>query len=183
MRTNRCWLLLLTGLFLVFLPRTVLAQTAELEKEIKATFNERAERIEIAGAEFRGRKTGRTEFTTCNGEKIDIGDKKPTKSGPCPQDGKPKQLFAFQGEIVGMNATESLLEIRAADKKIYSVYVPDYFKEIVISGEQIASANNVFATDVRLSYKLRDAAVNSLQTGSTVVIIMVLPGRAEAFWR
>jgi hypothetical protein len=185
MRIHRRLLFLLTGMFLVSLPHSVLAQVDQLERDLKEGYFARAERVEIAGVEFRGHKTGPTEFTKCNGETIDIGDKKPTRSGPCPSDGKPDKLYAFEGAVVKTDMAQSTIAVKAADGQTYDIYLPAESKEIVSTSPGAGlRMNQVFASDFhKEKLVLRNLRIEQLTAGDRVVIVMVLPGRAEAILR
>jgi hypothetical protein len=170
------------------MPRTVAAQTHDVESQLYDVYVEHAERVEVGGVEFRGHKTGSTRFQKCNGEVIDIGAKIPKRSGPCPSPGKPRRVFVFEGEILGIDIAASIAQVRATDGKIYDIYFPEESKEIVTRSEGfgggIATASNVmFGTGYSKKTTLRDFKVKDLKLRSKITIVSMLEGRADAVIR
>lgn len=190
---SRSLLILFGGLFMVLMPGISVgqSQTGKVEELVNQVYAERAERVELAGVEFRGRKVGPTKFRKCNGQVIDIGTKVPKLSGPCPGESGPRRIFVFEVEILGIDRIASVLSVRGKDGKKYEFYFPEDGKEIVttsvsqdsVMGSVDGGTQAVFATSRSRKTTMRDVKLGELKSGSKITIVSMLEGRAEAIIR
>jgi hypothetical protein len=180
---------------IMFVSHDVCAQS-----ELQAFLEKRAsnaEKVEVAGVEFRGRKSGPTKFTKCNGEVIDIGNQSPKKTGPCPQDGNPHHIFIFGGILVEIDKLTAVLKIRASDGNIYAVYLPEDVGQIIpeegepdsrMSRLSTPTDNPLFgiASDKRTRHRRMNVVglrPDTLNPGDKITIVSLVNGRAEAVMR
>lgn len=161
-------------LFACALPGSVRSQTkananlhpSDLTTSLLRLYSQSAELVKIRGVEYLGHKTGPTEFTKCDGDKVDIGDQKPRKSDPCPIDGSPhSDIMNITGHVDRIDVASSMLEIRDNEGKKYSFFVPE--------SARLISTGRI--------HKPGTAEVRHLTNRSLrITIFAVLSGRAEA---
>jgi hypothetical protein len=197
MRKSYCLLLVLGSLLIISVPRSAFGQSSSRELElVMNNLVKNAYKVEVGGVEFKGYKTGPTEFTDCNRKKIDIGNKTPTKTGPCPDDGKPRNVHVFEGIIIDFSVATSMLKFMADDGKAYEVYLAEEAKEIVLSQLGSGSSNSstkaynvLFGAIVgggkarSPASKMQNLDVKDLTSGKKIAIVSLVDGRAEAILR
>jgi hypothetical protein len=189
--------------FLSLIALVFIANSASAQSEWQALvekYSRNAQKVEVAGVEFKGYKSGQTKFTKCNGEVIDIGSQAPKATGPCPQDGNPYHILVFRAILIALDGT--ILRIKAADGKEYELYLPEEATELVPVQEPDTQALGISGVSesrkdagVRLmsdaptakrnrdSFKITDLRRNQMRPGETITIVSFVNGRADAIIR
>ena len=150
-----------------------------------------AQKVQVAGVEFKGYKSAQTKFTKCNGDVIEIGAQTPKAAGPCPQDSNPAHILVFRAILMKLDGT--ILRIQAEDGKEYELYLPEEASQLVVEEEPntsvAATAGPVGDAGVRImsnanrnrvSFRVTDLKRNELRPREAITIVSFIDGRAEA---